>query len=480
MCGTYQPVTPEIVAQLSAIFGEERLIAGDPARLEPYGRDETTGVGDSLSRRPEAVVFPETEAEVVALVRLAAKRRIPLTPRGGGTGLAGGAVPQDGGIVVSLARMNRIVEIDPANFTVTVEPGAIVKNLNDRLAESGLTYPCFPISYEHCAIGGNVATNAGGGKAVKYGVTGRYVLGLRAVAPTGEVLALGGKLRKNTTGYNLIPLLVGSEGTLGIITQVTLAVIPAPTARRDFLALFDGDEQAIRLVAETLAVTGIVPASIEYIDRLSIETVGRFAGHSLDYRNAAAALIFSFDGYDAKSVAAEYEKVLAFVRSGGATGVEEGLTPERREMLWHVRKRLAEAFRAYSPYQTCEDIVIPLGEMASVLAVLREIAAKHRVLMPIFGHAGDGNLHPRIVAPPEWSMEEWNTVRPAVLTEIFEAVGTHGGQISGEHGIGLKRRDLIGITVPEANLMWMRGIKAALDPLDIMNPGKVFRLLQMQ
>lgn len=470
----YSRLTPELLSRLAATVGESRVLAGDPDKLEPFGRDETTGVGDLLNHPPEAVVFPESEAEVAAIVRFAATHRIPLTPRGGGTGLAGGAVPRFGGIVISLTRMNRIVEIDPANFTVTAEPGVIVKALNGALAGYGLTFPCFPISYEHCTIGGNVATNAGGGKAVKYGVTGRYVLGLRAVSPTGEILELGGKLRKNTTGYNLIPLLTGSEGTLGILTELTLAVIPAPPARLDFLALFDSDDRAIRLVAEAIASTGVVPASIEYVDRLSIETTARFLNDPAPYPGGEAALLFSFDGYDAETVAAEYEKVLSFVRSGGALAVEEGRTPEKREALWRIRKHLAEAFRAFSPYQTCEDIVVPVGEMAAMFAALRKIAGQYGVLIPIFGHAGDGNLHPRIVAPPDWTAGRWAAALPAIQAAMFEAAGNRGGQISGEHGLGMKRNNMIRLTVPESNLAWMRSIKTALDPLGIMNPGKVF------
>jgi len=474
MVQNYQKLNPLLLRKLEGILGKDNLLSsGDPG-LTVFARDEISGYGDACFAIPEAVAFPDSEQKIVELVELANRHHFPITPRGGGTGLAGGAVPVFGGLVVSLEKMNRIIEIDPQNLTVTTQPGVIVKTLNDHLAGDGLTFPCFPISQDRCQIGGNVATNAGGGKAVKYGVTGRYVLGMRVVSPTGRVLALGGKLLKNATGYNLIPLVTGSEGTLGIITELTIKVISLPTVRRDFLALFPCDEAALGIVSELLAGTGIVPASIEYIDHLSIKVTERFLGKTLNYRNCGAALIFSFDGYDRQTVDSEYDRAATFVRARGALGVEEGKTPASRERLWMVRKNLADAFHAYSPFQTCEDIVVPPGRMMEVFIRLRRIADEYGVAIPIFGHAGDGNLHPRIVAPADWSAEKWHEIFPKVQKAIFHAAADCGGQISGEHGIGRKRRSQIFLTVPENNLEWMRNIKTVLDPNRIMNPGKIF------
>ncbi len=462
-----------LLAELAAIVGPERFISGDPVRLEPFGHDEVSG-GAGHTRLPDAVVFPETEEEIRQIVTLADLHRFPVTVRGGGTGLAGGAVPVCGGIVLATERLNRILEIDTESLTVTLEPGVVVKKLNDVLAEKGLMFPCFPISFEKCFIGGNVATNAGGGRAVKYGVTGRYVLGMRIVTPTGKVLELGGKLQKNVTGYNLMPLLIGSEGTLGIITRLTLKIVPLPTERIDLLAFFPDNRSAIGMVPRLISRTGVVPASIEYIDRLSIEVTHRFLNDPLDYHNCGAALLFSLDGFDRQTVEREYTVLRDFVSKSGALGFEVGLTPAQREMLWNVRRNLAKAFRAASDFQTCEDITLPPGKLPEMLEELHRIADDFGILIPTFGHAGDGNLHPRIVAPPEWTRERWERELPRIFEAMYRAAYALGGQISGEHGIGEKRREFIGLTVPEENLAWMRTIKQVLDPNGILNPGKVF------
>lgn len=467
----YTSLTPDIRRQLASIVGPDSLIADQPELLEPYSHDEISGGGHT--HLPEAVAFPRDEAAIRQLVELANRERFPVTVRGGGTGLAGGAVPVRGGLVIAMERLNRILDIDPDNFTVTVQPGVIVKELNDRLAETGLTFPCFPISYERCSIGGNVATNAGGGKAVKYGVTGRYVLGLRVVLPTGELVELGGKLQKNVTGYNLLPLLIGSEGTLGVITEITLRTVPLPTERQDLLALFPDTRSAIAAVPSLIARTGIVPASIEYLDRLSIQVTSRFLHDDLDYHDCGAALIFSLDGFSAERVAQDAERLRAFVLAHGAIAIEEGQTPERRERLWRVRRNLAKAFRSFSDFQTCEDISLPPARLPDMLEELQHIADEFGVQIASFGHAGDGNLHPRVVAPPDWTAERWRRELPLILAAIYRRTAALGGQLSGEHGIGEKRRDFIGLTVPAPALALMRAIKATLDPNGILNPDKI-------
>ena len=467
----YTSLTPDIRRQLAAIVGPDSLIVDQPELLEPYSHDEISGGGHT--HLPEAVAFPRDEAAIRQLVELAYRERFPVTVRGGGTGLAGGAVPVRGGLVIAMERLNRILDIDPDNFTVTVQPGVIVKELNDRLAETGLTFPCFPISYERCSIGGNVVTNAGGGKAVKYGVTGRYVLGLRVVLPTGELVELGGKLQKNVTGYNLLPLLIGSEGTLGVITEITLRTVPLPTERQDLLALFPDTRSAIAAVPSLIARTGIVPASIEYLDRLSIQVTSRFLHDDLDYHDCGAALIFSLDGFSAERVAQDAERLRAFVLAHGAIAIEEGQTPERRERLWRVRRNLAKAFRSFSDFQTCEDISLPPARLPDMLEELQHIADEFGVQIASFGHAGDGNLHPRVVAPPDWTAERWRRELPLILAAIYRRTAALGGQLSGEHGIGEKRRDFIGLTVSAPALALMRTIKATLDPNGILNPDKI-------
>ena len=298
----------------------------------------------------------------------------------------------------------------------------------------------------------------------------RFLDGLRIITLAES---LGGKLQKNVTGYNLMPLLVGSEGTLGVITEITLRTVPLPTERQDLLALFPDTRSAIAVVPGLIARTGIVPASIEYLDRLSIQVTSRFLHDDLDYRDCGAALIFSLDGFSAERVSQDAERLRAFVLSHGAMGIEDGSTPERRERLWRVRRNLAKAFRSFSDFQTCEDISLPPARLPDMLEALQGIADSFGVQIASFGHAGDGNLHPRVVAPSDWTAERWHSELPRILAAIYRQTAALGGQLSGEHGIGEKRRDFIGLTVPPATLALMRAIKATLDPNGILNPDKI-------
>ncbi|HQG28605.1 MAG TPA: FAD-binding oxidoreductase, partial [Candidatus Ozemobacteraceae bacterium] len=317
----YISLAPAHVEELRTMLGAENVIWGDPERLEAYARDEAAECGDAKPHLPEAVVKPASTAEVAAVMKLASRERIPVTPRGAGSGLSGGAVPLFGGIVMTFERMNRIVEFDAANLTITVQPGVVTNEINARVRDAGLFYAGYPMSLETCCIGGNLAENAGGGKAVKYGVTGRYVLGLEIVTPAGEIVKLGGKLVKDVTGYNLIPLMVGSEGTLAVFTEITLKLMPLPKASTDLLVLFKTPAEAIAVVPKIVAEGGIIPTAIEFMDRTSIEASCRYLNESLPWEACGAMLLITVDGADPAQVEREYEIVGERCLAAGAIEV---------------------------------------------------------------------------------------------------------------------------------------------------------------
>jgi len=421
-------------------------------------------------------VRPRTAAEISAVLKLANRERIAVTPRGAGSGLSGGAVPVCGGIVLLCDRMNRILEVDRANMMAVVEPGVVTNEINEHLAEHGLFYAGYPMSLETCYIGGNVAENAGGGKAVKYGVTGRYVTGLEFVTPTGEVVALGGKRVKDVTGYDLIHLLVGSEGTLGVFTRITLKLIPLPKSSVDLLCLFETAESAIGAVPAIMTGGGVIPTAIEFMDRTSVQASCEYLNESLPYRGAGAMLLITVDGSDESQVEREYETIGEMCLSSGALEVYVADNSTTSERIWKVRRNIGEAFNVISRRQSNEDIVVPVAAIPRMVALLQDLAAKYGVRIPCFGHAGDGNLHARIVSDPDASNEEWRDLRTKLLEELYRLTASVGGTISGEHGIGHKRKAFMPLVMDEAALELMRAIKRAWDPNDILNPGKIFDL----
>ncbi len=468
----YGAVTPAVAAELAAIVGEAYVIFNDPERLEPFSRDEVPG--KHWRHMPEAVVRPVSAREVSEIIRLANRECIPVTPRGAGSGLSGGAVPVHGGIVLATDRMNRILELDEANMMIVVEPGVIANEINEYIKPYGLFYAGYPMSMETCFIGGNVAENAGGGKAVKYGVTSRYVLGAEVVMPTGEIVELGGKLLKDVTGYNLLPLLIGSEGTLGVFTKIILKLIPLPKHQIDLLALFPDSRSAIEAVPATMTASGIIPTSIEYMDESSMVAACSYLNETLPYQECGAMLLLSLDGNDLERMTDEYEALGDFLEKHGAIQIYVADNPANSERLWKIRRNIAEAFSLYFPRQSGEDVVVPPAEIAVVVAEFEELAKRYGVEIPCYGHAGDGNLHSRISAGPEWPDEKWEAVLPELLRELYAVVKKHGGRISGEHGIGCKRKAYMPCVVSEEYLELLRKIKRVFDPNNIMNPGKIF------
>jgi len=467
----YNPVTKEIIAELIAIVGRKNVIS-DKEKIETYSHDETSA--KQYSHMPEVVVTPKTTKEIAKIVKLANKELIPITPRGAGSGLSGGAIPLFGGIVISTEIMNRVLEIDYNNMMMVLQPGVVTNDINEEIVEHGLFFAGYPMSVETCYIGGNIAENAGGGKAVKYGVTGRYVMGLEVVTPTGEVVELGGKRVKDVTGYDLKQLIVGSEGTLGIVTKIIIKLLPLPAVKEDLLVLFTDVKSAINIVPEIMTGARIIPTSIEFMDKLSFKTSCEYLNEHLPYQQAGAMLLIEVDGNTEEQVEADAEIIGELCLDKGAIEVYVADNYTTQERVWSVRRNIAEAFKVVSPHQSLEDIVVPIASIPDLMPELERISDKYNIQIPCYGHAGDGNLHATLVKNPESSMQEWYEIEKKVLREIYQATKELGGTISGEHGIGLKRKPYMKIVTSPVELELMRKIKKAFDPNNIMNPGKIF------
>lgn len=467
----YGQVTEDVIKELEAIVGL-RSVFSDEERMQPYSHDETPA--DQYGHMPAVVVMPSSAEQVACIVKLAVRHLIPVTPRGAGSGLSGGAIPVFGGILLSVEKMNKVLEIDYANMMIVVEPGLVTNEINSLVAEHGLFFAGYPMSLESCFVGGNIAENAGGGKAVKYGVTGQYVMGLEMVTPEGEIVMLGGKNVKDVTGYDLKRLIVGSEGTLGIITKAIIKLSPLPKFKSDLLVLFEDVVTAIAAVPIIFSKAAITPTSIEFMDKLSVHTSCNYLNEHLPYQQAGAMLLIEVDGTSQEQVDTDSERIGELLMNHGAIEVYVADNYTTQERVWSVRRNIAEAFKVYSPHQSLEDIVVPIGSIPALMPMVAAISKKYNITMPTYGHAGDGNLHTTLVKNLDSSMDEWYEAEEKALVELYEAVGSLGGKISGEHGIGIKRKKFIELLTDPVELKMMRAIKHALDPNNIMNPGKMF------
>ena len=463
-------ITREIIEELKTIVGKGNVII-DAEKLEAYSHDETDA--REYGHCPDAVVLPASTEETARVVKLANRELIPVTPRGAGSGLSGGAIPEYGGIVVSLEKMNHLIEIDRENMAAVVEAGMVTNDFAQAVQEQGLFFAGYPMSLQTCVIGGNIAENAGGGRAVKYGVTGRYVLGLTFVTPRGEIVELGGKLAKDVSGYDLKSVIVGSEGTLGIVTRAIIRLIGYPSSKSDLLVLFKTPKDAIDLVPEILC-RGVTPTSIEFMDSLSVQTSCRYLNESLPYENCGAMLLIELDGSDPSQVEADLIETGKLCESRGALEVYVAEDRNNIERIWSVRRNIAEAFKVYSPIQSLEDIVVPISAIPAMIPELQRLGKKYQMQIPCYGHAGDGNLHATLVKDPGMDMEDWHKNEKACLRELYDITRNAGGKISGEHGIGIKRREFFKELVSPGELELMRALKQAWDPNNIMNPGKIF------
>jgi glycolate oxidase len=463
----YNQVTDAIISELSQIVGSENILIR-PDAMEPYSHDHVTG----LRADPEVVVKVCSAAEVAQIFRLAQREKIPVTPRGAGYGLSGGAVPVVGGIVLSLERMTRILEIDRENLMVTVEPGVITGDLHRAVEAVGLFYPPDPASLDSCTIGGNIAEGAGGPRAVKYGVTADYVCGLEAVLPSGETITCGGKLVKNVTGYNMVQLLTGSEGTLAVVTRIILRLIPLPKHRIDLFVPYADFESAAQTVSAIIA-EGIVPTAMEFMEQDSLLAVERLLGRQMPFRTAAAFLLFQLDSNHPEALQAEFETVGELCLQHGAQDVLVAKDSATRDRLWESRRKIIDALTNESPINHMEDVVVPRSQIPALLKGIHQIADTHQVRIISFGHAGDGNVHVNVLKD-DLPAGDWGRLVPQVAEAIYRLTLSLGGMITGEHGIGVTRRPYLTLALGEAQVEVMRRIKTAFDPNGILNPGKIF------
>jgi glycolate oxidase len=456
---------PPFLDALRAAVGPEHVRTDEPSRIL-YGTD-------ALKRGApaDAVVFPAGTRDVAAVARLCSAARVPLVPRGAGTGYTGGSVPSHGGIVLSLERMNRILEIDEANLLAVVEPNVVTGDLQDAVERVGLFYPPDPASLRQSSIGGNVAECAGGPRAFKYGTTRHYVIGLEAVLPTGEIVETGGKVVKNVVGYDLTQLLVGSEGTLAIITRIVLRLVPRPPVQATLRATFASVESAVAAVAGIIRAR-VVPAALELIDGESLEAVASNLGtRSLAPAGTAALLLVEVDGRPA-AVEEDARQVEAACRDAGATELLRARDDDERHELWRVRRELSFSVRTLAPLKINHDVVVPKGRIPELFALVRRIRQESGLRIPLFGHAGDGNIHVNIMLDPA-DAGEAARARAAERT-LFEGVVALEGAISGEHGIGFSKAPFLALELSPPEIALMKRVKAAFDPHGILNPGKIF------
>lgn len=468
----YGQVTQRIIEELIEIAGPSAVVT-DRDKMMPYTHDEVSEA--VYTAMPEVVVKPENRDQVSAIMRLANKYMIPVTPRGAGTGLSAGCVPIYGGIVLSLERMNRILEIDRQNLFMVVEPGVTTGEIQRRAQAEGFLYAGDPCSAESSHIGGNVAENAGGNKAVKYGTTSRHVYGLEVVLPNGDVMTLGGKCVKDVTGYDLIHLIVGSEGTLGIVTKIWLKLLPLPKFKADLLVPFNSMQVAIEVVPKIMTTGGILPTSVEFMDNMCIRAAEAYLNQTLPQSDAEAYLIIEVEGNSEEQVEADYETVGKLCIECGGLEVYVADNIAAQDRIWKARKCVAEALRLLSPIYCMEDITVPISEIPRMLAEVTKIAERYHVKIPCFGHAGDGNIHATLLRE-QMDDETWEKVKESTLEEMYAAAYELGGNLSGEHGTGAKRCKYLAKFMDPVEIEVIKAIKRAFDPNLILNPGKVVEL----
>lgn len=453
-------ISASVKHKLRSIVGEDWFL-DDPEDLSTYSYD-----GFLPEFRPEGVILPATAEEISKVMALANRETFPVTPRGAGTNICGGSVAKEGGLVMAFHRMNRILEIDSENMCAVVQPGVVNADLQKAASRQGLLYPPDPASMFVSTIGGNVALNAAGPRGVKYGTTKDYLLGLEVVLPTGEIIRTGGKTLKNVTGYDLTRLMCGSEGTLGIITEITLRLVPMPPAKATLQAMFSNLDDAARTVSAIIG-SGIVPTTLELIDKVVLDVIGSYGGAHFR-KEAQALLLIEVDG-DPSLVESQGERIETFCKGRGATEVERAKTPEDAEKLWQARRSAFGAVASLRPNCIVEDATVPVKRLPEIIRKIVELADKYRLKIGVLAHAGDGNLHPLIMTDLR-DEEEMKRIDRA-LEEMYEAAISMGGTLSGEHGIGIAKKRFLGMEFDEKALDIMRGIKRVFDPNNVLNPG---------
>src|SRR5215218_6448013 len=444
------------------VFVDEEILHG-------YAHDET----EDLHFLPDVVIKPRTTEEISAILKICNQYKIPVTPRGAGTGLSGGALPHLGGVLLSIERLNKIIQIDERNLQVITEPGVITEVLQNAVKEKGLFYPPDPASRGSCFIGGNIAENSGGPKAVKYGVVKDYVLNLEMVLPSGEIIWTGANVLKNSTGYNLTQLVVGSEGTLGIVTKAVLKLLPLPKHDLLMLVPFKNAENACAAVS-AIFMAGYTPSAMEFMERDALEWVMRFVDNNIiPFDNEVQAhLLIEVDGNDVDVLMKDMEGISEIVMGFDCGEILFAEDAQQKDQLWKLRRRVGEAVKSHSIYKE-EDTVVPRAELPVLLKGVKAIGKKYGFHSVCYGHAGDGNLHVNIIKG-ELNDIQWNGSLKDGIREIFGLVKSLGGTISGEHGIGLVQKEYLPIVFDEVQMRLMKSIKALFDPNNILNAGKIF------
>jgi glycolate oxidase len=470
----HNKLTPELLQRLVAIVGPGDVLS-EREKMEDYSHDEFS-LRD-IHRYPDAVVKPEAVEEVAAVLRLADEARLPVTPRGGATGLCGGCVPVHGGIVLSLEKMNRTIEIDRENQMAVVEPGVMLGDFIEAVEEAGLSFPPHP-GDESAMIGGLIATNAGGSRAVKYGVIRSYIRGLEVVLPRGDVIRLGGKIVKSSTGYSLLHLMIGSEGTLGIITQAVIQLLPASPLTRSLVIPFEDVDGAVETVP-LLMGRKIMPLAVEFIEQEVIRITEEFLHKRWPAQTGRTSLLIILEASSEEEMDRLSQEVAEVCLEKGALDVFIADTPKKQNLVLEIRSKIYEAIKS----GTVEilDISIPRAEIPGHVRRIREVAREHGIWLPTFGHAADGNVHThimkarfedgRLVPVPE---KDWRDKVDKVRRSLYADAGKRGGVISGEHGIGSVKKPFLSLALDETQIDLMKGIKRLFDPHGILNPGKIF------
>jgi len=464
----YNELSSEIIDEIKQIVGEKNFYS-DKDSLDKYSHDHT----EDLKFYPVIAVTPENSIQISKIVTICNENKIPLTPRGAGTGLSGGALPVCGGVVLSIEKLNKIVQIDEENLQATVEPGVITQVFQEAVKEKGLFYPPDPASKGSCFIGGNLAENSGGPKAVKYGVTKDYVLNLEVVLPTGEIIETGANVLKNSTGYNLTQLMIGSEGTLGIITKATFRLIPHPNHDLLMLTPFHSAEDACKAVSEIFKM-GVTPSGLEFIEKDALKFGMKFLSETtLEIpEHIEAHLLIEVDGNDLDTLYKDCEIINQALEKFKTDEILFADSAAQKEKLWKLRRCLGEAVKSHSTYKE-EDTVVPRAELPKLLKGVKEIGNKYGFQSVCYGHAGDGNLHVNILKG-QMTDEQWDNELKKGIIEIFKLCKSLKGTISGEHGIGLVQKEFMPIVLSHKNLELQKNIKQLFDPNNILNPKKIF------
>jgi glycolate oxidase len=463
----FNKITEELIALFKDIVGENHVYTAIED-LDTYSHDET----EELRYYPEVVVKPDSPLQISELLKICNENLIPVTPRGGGTGLSGGALPVHGGLVISMERFNKIVEIDERNLQATVEPGVITEVFMNAVAEKHLLYPVDPSSKGTCFMGGNVSHGSGGPRVIKYGTIREYILNLQIVLPTGEIIWTGANTLKYASGYNLTQLMIGSEGTLGIITKIVVKLIARPVTDVLLMASFTTNEQACAAVSAIFRA-GILPSALEFMERKGVEWVIEYDKIVFNLKDDVKAfLLIEVDGNNLESLFAEAERINQVLEENGCTEVLFADSAAQKEDLWKIRRVMPVSIKSNSIYKE-EDTVVPRAELPKLINGIKSIGNKYGFSSVCYGHAGDGNLHVNILKD-SMSDVDWNIKLKDGIKEIFELTVSLGGTISGEHGIGLVQKEFMSIKYTDLHLNLMRGIKRVFDPNGILNPGKIF------